>query len=211
MAFHGMPWRIQTAVLGFFGSVKESCSNPKIGGPIRYPSATNPEGDMQSIQPINVTNIYGYPFAINDAGRAKSRRPKQKRDCAVVAISIACEISYDDAFDLLRDAGRESNKGFRGLLQWANERSLFYPVNGYKFARLKPFHKDEFSPSTFAEKYPSGRFLVHVKNHIIAMIDGVFMDDGPISLYREIQFALEVHKPGKAKHGFEMFMLGDKA
>jgi hypothetical protein len=41
------------------------------------------------------------PFSFNDGGRQLSKRPRQRNDCTVRAVAIACDFSYDSAYDLL--------------------------------------------------------------------------------------------------------------
>ena len=53
-----------------------------------------------------------YDFCQTDAGRCLSKRPKQKNDCTVRAMATAFELSYDDAYDILKKYGRICGRGF---------------------------------------------------------------------------------------------------
>jgi len=47
-----------------------------------------------------------------------SKRPRQRNDCTVRAIAIACDFSYDSAYDLLKANGRRSSRGIRLRQGW---------------------------------------------------------------------------------------------
>lgn len=51
-------------------------------------------------------------FQQTDAGRAKSRRPRQKNDCTVRALALARSLHYDAAYDDLKKAGRGCSERF---------------------------------------------------------------------------------------------------
>lgn len=50
-------------------------------------------------------------FIKSDGGRSLSLRPKQRNDCTVKAAAIACQVSYDEAYEAIKKLGRECNKG----------------------------------------------------------------------------------------------------
>ncbi len=60
-----------------------------------------------------------YPWVCTDGGRASSSRPRQRNDCTVRALAIAGGLSYDDAYDLLKEAGRKCSRGFQ-FSAWLN-------------------------------------------------------------------------------------------
>lgn len=111
-----------------------------------------------------------YPWISTDGGRATSARPKQKSDCTVRALAIARSLSYDDAYDLLKDAGRKCSRGFQfstwlNAQEWAR-RTSFPAVKGQR----------RMNPATFVQQFPSGRHICQVAKHVFAVIDGVVFD-----------------------------------
>lgn len=48
-----------------------------------------------------------------DAGRSASRRPRQKNDCTVRALALARGLTYDEAYDTLKAAGRGLRRAIR--------------------------------------------------------------------------------------------------
>lgn len=113
-------------------------------------------------------------FQVADGGRAKSKRPRQSNDCTVRAFALACAVPYDLAYDTLAAAGRRSGGRFK-FREW---------VEGTEFAEYEftwrgfPAVRGErrMNPHSFAEKHPSGRFILRTAGHVMACIDGVLLD-----------------------------------
>ena len=93
------------------------------------------------------------PFSFNDGGRQSSKRPRQKNDCTVRAIAIACSIPYDSAYDLLKANGRR-------------ERTAFPAIKGY----LRMY------PGDFCKLFPRGRWIIKTAKHVSAVVDGTIHD-----------------------------------
>ena len=49
-----------------------------------------------------------FQYQFNDGGRSQSKRPKQKNDCTVRALAVSAQMSYDDAYTILKKYGRVS-------------------------------------------------------------------------------------------------------
>lgn len=112
-----------------------------------------------------------YQFIHTDAGRAASRRSRQRYDCTVRALAMARQLPYDEAYDILAAAGRKCGRGFEfrkwiGTNAWATKISF-------------PARKGEprMNLATFAEQHPAGTYIVKVAKHVIAVRDGVVYDD----------------------------------
>lgn len=106
----------------------------------------------------------------SDAGRASSRRPRQTNDCTVIALALARRLSYDDAYDQLRAAGRQSGRrfNFRPWIEaqgWAR-RIAFPAVKG----------RPRMTPVRFVQDFPKGYYILRTAHHAIACIDGVLYD-----------------------------------
>lgn len=117
-----------------------------------------------------------YPFVPTDGGRSASRRPRQRDDCTVRALAVAAELSYDDAYDLLKAAGRGSSRRFR-FDEWVLaggtvagrrlERRTFPAVRGER----------RMNPETFCALHREGRWIVRTAKHVFAVVDGALHDD----------------------------------
>lgn len=117
-----------------------------------------------------------YPFVRSDAGRSASRRPKQKNDCTVRAVTLVYGIPYDDAYDRLKSAGRKSHQGYH-FNEWA---ALDSTIDGKKLVwQSFPGVKGQkrMNPLRFCKDFPEGRFIVRTAGHVFAIIDGVGYDD----------------------------------
>lgn len=114
-------------------------------------------------------------YHYNDGGKITSKRPKQKNDCTVRAIALACEIPYDQAYDVLKKAGRKSNQGF--------EFSGFIKkqpcING-KRLQWRPFQavkgQPRMKPETFIQQFPKGKFILSIAGHVSVVINGINHD-----------------------------------
>ena len=111
-------------------------------------------------------------IVITDAGRSNSKRPKQKSDCVVRAVALTCGYDYDKAYDLMSEAGRKSSCSMqkKHWQKWMNDRfpkTSFPAVKGVKRMNLK----------NFAEQHKVGNWFIQMAGHVVAVIDGVIMDD----------------------------------
>jgi len=129
-----------------------------------------------------------YPWVKTDAGRSESKRPRQKNDCTVRALSIAQQISYDDAYDILAKAGRRSGCRFK-FSDWIKEQSW---VKKISFPAVKGQRR--MNPATFVKQYPKGVFICKVAKHVFTIQDGVVFDDFEIAPDRCIYTAWQITK-----------------
>jgi len=119
--------------------------------------------------------IYSYPFQKTDGGRSQSKRPRQNNDCTVRAFALAFNLSYDEAYDYLKDLGRKCSRGFF-LNKWLDKQK---EVLGYKIGRLSfPAKKGQkrMNPSTFSKQFKKGTYLIRTAKHMSIFIDGVLYD-----------------------------------
>jgi hypothetical protein len=157
-------------------------------------------------------------FKRTDAGRSKSKRPKQSRDCAVRSLATALLMNYDAAYTVLAKAGRKCNRGF-DIEAWARKTTC----NGFRIGhgrmgpddvlhtkfywRLQkmPWTKDHhetgkakrYRISDFLRDNPHGTFIVSTAKHVFAVVDGVvhdddvwhFLEDRPVYAWMELRVA----------------------
>ena len=94
----------------------------------------------------------------------------KKRDygyCTVIATATVCEMSYNRTYKKLERVGRKHRRG-----TW-----MFYEVirrQGYDMQKVE--NTRGMTVSKFAELYPKGTYLLHVRAHAIAIVDGVIND-----------------------------------
>lgn len=143
------------------------------------------------------------PLAIHytDAGRSRSKRPKQTVDCSVRSLASTTGSSYDFAYDALKAAGRKSNRGF-DIERWARTNT----INGRRFSNFQafPYYPTEarrrYRLSDFLEDHPKGDFIVGTAKHVQAVRDGIVWDDLAWHLLddRPVYYAFEAVPIGKA-------------
>lgn len=119
----------------------------------------------------------------SDAGRAKSKRPRQTRDCTVRSLATCLLVSYDAAFAMLADAGRKSHHGFD--LEACARKTIFrdaYNDPVYFLLQKMALQKGEprrYRLFDFCENNPRGRFIVGTAGHVMAVVNGDPYDDLP--------------------------------
>lgn len=98
------------------------------------------------------------------------KQANKKRDdnyCTVIATSTVCEMSYNRAYKKLQRVGRKHRRG-----TW-----MLYEVirrQGYDMQEVA--NTKNMTVSKFAELYPRGTYLLHVRAHVVAVVNGVIND-----------------------------------
>lgn len=115
-------------------------------------------------------------FQQHDGGRANSKRPKQRLDCVVRAVAIACKADYDDAYDRAAFHGRQSGRAMRKEHAHAFMMSIDEITGRHVFPAVKG--SPRMNIERFVEAYPSGRFILQCAGHYVACVDGTIYDDG---------------------------------
>ena len=102
----------------------------------------------------------------------------ERQDCTVHATSIAAQIPYYQAHDLLARFGRSPQHCIRYLSfvrDLQQER-----VGAYRIERV---HMPEtVTLAKFLRDFPKGRFVVRKSGHVFAVIDGIQYDSFPNGL-----------------------------
>ncbi len=123
-----------------------------------------------------------------DAGRSASRRPRQKNDCTVRALALSRGLPYDDAYDLLKEAGRGCGERF-DLGRWLDGQVWATKIS---FPAIKG--EPRMNPVEFRRRYPVGTYVCRVAKHVFTVIDGVVMDDKPVRGDRCIYTAWQINR-----------------
>ena len=93
-------------------------------------------------------------------------------DCTVRALSKVFNISWDDAYDMLAEAGKKM-----GLMP--EHKSVFSAVlrmNGFYRENLPTFCPECYSVRDFTEHNPRGRYVLCTDNHVVAVVNGSYFD-----------------------------------
>lgn len=112
--------------------------------------------------------------------------------CAVYSLAAVFDITYDKAWDFAKKVfKREHRKGTPNMqttipLLCAKKKQLgnkifFREVPCTKFYKsYGDYIPRQMTVSTFVKKYPKGRYLVLVKGHAFALVDGQIIDSSDI-------------------------------
>jgi hypothetical protein len=135
-----------------------------------------------------MTSLKTTIFAKIDVGKGHRRPGAKKTDCTVRALSVAAAVSYDKAWATLYEfqGFQKSNHFDLGALiedhfidlpilrlsqaadpKWTVKRALSFPaVKG----------KPRMTPATFVRANPSGRFVLSLAHHVVAVRGGIVID-----------------------------------
>ena len=125
-------------------------------------------------------------FAKIDVGDGKRTPEAKGRDCTVRALCVAANISYESAWTMLYShQGIEKTNAFdldgllnkellwRGKLQ-EGEWGVYKVKTALSFPAVKG--KPRMTPAAFVKAHPTGRFVLSLAHHVVAVRDGVVID-----------------------------------
>lgn len=104
-------------------------------------------------------------FFFTDGGRAKYQ-PKESLDCSVRAYAVATQTPYNKSHRLFKDHGRKKRHTTRHSVTRAVLQD--YPLD-------RP--KTRQTVNQFIKLYPQGRYIIGIRGHMFALIDGVVHDN----------------------------------
>ena len=93
-------------------------------------------------------------------------------DCAIRAVAVALDISWDDAFDLIAHAAKamgavmHQNAAFGAVLR----------QHGFRRYIIPNHCPDCYSIEDFCKDHPVGKFVVGTDSHVVAVINGDYID-----------------------------------
>ena len=112
------------------------------------------------------------PTVITDGGRSTTE-PHETADCTVRAFALVTELSYGDAHGVLERAGRKRRCRFnfhRAMRTSLRSREW----NGWTFQERHDV--DSMTVGRFVSEHPTGRYIVRVRGHVFAVLDGTVFD-----------------------------------
>lgn len=114
------------------------------------------------------------PHIVSDGGRI-GFAPNEKLDCTVRAFAIATGMTYGDAHTVIKREGRKDRHTvwFRTIIRKSLSARIW---NGKMFDEQ---HDTEMTIGQFVNMHPTGRYLIEIRSHVVAMIDGTIYDITP--------------------------------
>ncbi len=142
--------------------------------------------NLEMIDGIQHITTAAYPYCPDDAGRANSKRPKQKNDCTVRALAIAKGWAYDFTYEELANRGRKCFQGFgieRYLADQAWAEKLPFPaVKG----------QGRMNIGKFCAEFKQGIFICKIAKHVFAVVDGAVHDTCELSPFKCVYTAWRI-------------------
>lgn len=120
-------------------------------------------------------------YRFDDGGRSASGHREYSGDCVCRAIAIACEIPYQEAFDLLKDAAtfeRPRKGDRRSSPKTGVKRRTIHRVMrglGWEWAATMGIGTG-CRVHVRADELPSGRLILNLSKHVAAFVDGELRD-----------------------------------
>lgn len=110
-------------------------------------------------------------FKESDGGRVASGFGFERNDCVVRAIAHAYEIPYAEAHAKMKALGREDKKPTYYMRDKMK--------NGFEFKHHMNFDgKRTITLKTFLKRKYKGNYIIRIRGHALAVIDGVLVDSG---------------------------------
>ena len=111
-------------------------------------------------------------FIQTDGGRSAAGYHFETDDCAVRSLAVVCGVEYRKAHNLLKRWGRRNGKPF-ALCAFLCRRNVLNTENEWM-----PFGiRRGIRVNDFLQLYPQGSYIVYVRAHVFAVIDGVLYDE----------------------------------
>ena len=98
------------------------------------------------------------------------KKLNETNDCSVMAIAIACRLSYKAAHDLMAEYGRRPRKGVHNFQILAAAKSL-----GFELTEVKNVDKG-FTACTIGNKCKAGYYMAFVRGHVLGVVNGTVFD-----------------------------------
>lgn len=114
-------------------------------------------------------------------------------DCAIRAVAVALDISWDKAFDLIA----RSAKAMGGVMHLNAAFGAVLRKHGFERRIIPNTCPDCYTIKDFCRDNPEGVFVVGTGSHVVAVIDGDYIDtwdsgdEIPIYYWEEIRNGIQ--------------------
>lgn len=99
----------------------------------------------------------------------------ETNDCTVYTFKQAFRLTYKQAHDLLKIAGRKDRKGF-DIFELLRRMSDGVVINGRTVTKEVKTHNTGYRIEQFLKDYPQGTWVVQVREHVFCVKDAVVYD-----------------------------------
>ena len=126
------------------------------------------------------------PLCGTDGGRSFAH-PQEKNDCTIRATAIAFGVPYEEVHAHMAEKGRRPRHKTR--------RAVWEPVIlQYGAVSHSYYGGKRMTLARFLRENPTGRWVLHMRGHVTAVVDGVILDSSHQGAKRWILKAYQVTK-----------------
>lgn len=93
-------------------------------------------------------------------------------DCAIRAVSVALDIPWDDAFDLIAYNAKAMGTVMHSDAAWGS----VLRQHGFERAIIPNTCPDCYTIRDFCKDHPKGRYVVGTGTHAVAVVNGNYVD-----------------------------------
>lgn len=93
-------------------------------------------------------------------------------DCAIRAVSVALNVSWDEAFDMIAKMAKNMATTMNANAAWG----AVLRQHGFKRAVIPNTCPDCYTVEDFCKEHPEGVYVLGTGTHAIAAIDGNYID-----------------------------------
>lgn len=105
--------------------------------------------------------------------KISSSKMREHNDCAVKALAIAGNKSYEEVHSLFKSLGRKNR---RGTSQFIIHKAAKQVNPNFVFKNIRKPNGSFYTARSIREAFPKGRYMILYRGHIAAMVDGTIED-----------------------------------
>jgi hypothetical protein len=110
---------------------------------------------------------------LHDGGQSDTIYAGEENTCTVRALAITANISYEDAYDIMQEAGRRPN----GRIFMGMGLSKFQECGGhYECVYCRGIFSPRITLRKMLPQLEEGNYIVRVRRHVFAVVDGLVYD-----------------------------------
>ena len=98
------------------------------------------------------------------------KKMNETNDCSVMAIAIACRLTYEQAHRVMAEHGRRNGRGAHTFQILAAAKSL-----GFELTPVKKVNKG-YTACTIGKKCKAGYYMAFVSGHVLGVVNGDVYD-----------------------------------
>ena len=107
----------------------------------------------------------------------------EQKDCTVRALANSTERTYEEAYQLLKEAGRKDRRPTR----------VHYDLYAKMASETNNFNAS-ITVAQFIKTYPDGNWIVQISGHVFAVVGGVIIDNFKVGIRSRVKYVWQMNK-----------------